>query len=325
MKSAIFHKSRFLTLDEVRPDVDLAGCWHLATDQRFEYRLPSHLLFLLESGQLETKTPGARLTAKAGDLICFRPTDFNVDYFHGPALFYQAHMEFAPPPRHRLTPWLNEIGPLPLKVSLGDAFTSARQAFETICIELRQPGAAHQLRIRAAVLEILAIIVSVATPQIRVATRLDEWQRMRLRLDSDLTGHFRVKDLAVQMGISADHFIRQFKQRFSISPKSYHTHARMREAVRLLRSSDQPIKTIAYGLGFANPKSFTCSFKRHLGVGPSDLRSMRVTGSRKFSVKSGNLFPMNQNILPPHAGRNWLAKWALQKGTSALLKKRPSR
>lgn len=293
--------------------MDLAGCWRFATDQRFEYRLPSHQLLLLEAGRMEIRTPESRITARAGDLICFRPTELNTDDIHGPSLFYQAHMEFAPPPRHRLTPWLNEIGPLPLKVSLGDAFASARHAFETLCIEIGRPGAAHQLRIRAAVLEILAIVVDVMTPRVRAAIRLDDWQRMRLRLDSELTGHVKVKDLARQMGMSPDHFIRQFKHRFGVSPKNYHTHARMREAVRLLRSGDQPIKTIAYGLGYANPRSFKCSFRRHLGVVPSDLRTMKPTRPAKSPAKRLNLFSVNEHLLPPRAGRNWLKKWVARR------------
>ncbi|MBN2202458.1 AraC family transcriptional regulator, partial [bacterium] len=210
---------RFLTLDELDPSVDLASCWHFPRDQWHRYRIPGHHLLLVETGAIKARTPQGNLTAAARDLICFRPTELNEYGNRGPTLFYQAHINFAPPPRDRLTPWLDEKGPLPALVHLGAAFDDMRHLFETLCIEIVRPGAAHRLRLRAAVLEILALAADVLSASPSETVRLDPWQRARLRLESELGGDMTIGRLAREMGVSADHFIRQFKRRFGVTPK----------------------------------------------------------------------------------------------------------
>jgi AraC-like DNA-binding protein len=293
--------------------VELASSWAFRENYWYKYRIPGHHLLLIESGRIDAITPNGRLVARAGDLLCFRPTEHNEYGNAGPTNFYQTHINFAAPPRDQATPWLDELGPLPLHVTLGDAFDSVRQVFETLCMELPQSGAAHRLRVQGAVYELLAIIADASS---RVRSRppaLDAWQRVRLRLGSQLNTQVRVDALARQMGISTDHFIRQFKQRFGSSPKAYRTHAKMREAARLLRAGDRSVKSVAYALGFPDTKSFTRIFKRSLGLVPSQLRSHADT----VAPLAGQLYPINQHVVPPHAGTDWFDKWLLLKATSS--------
>ena len=287
---------RYLALDELSPVVDLAGCWHYEHDQWSEYRIPSFHIMLVESGRLLNETPPRRFEARAGDLICLPPTEFNSYATRGATVYYQAHIAFAPPPRHRLGPWLDEAGPLPLHLPLHDSFNAMRQVFETLCIELGQGGSGPSAS-RAAVHEMLAIIIDVGRRRGSGIRHLDNWQRARLRPDPEWGANLKIEQLASKMGVSTDHFIRRFKQRFGMSPKVYQTHARLREAVRLLRSTEKSAKTIAYEMGFADPKSFFRLFKKHLGVVPSDLR---LPGSRHagkpLPVRSKSLFPINRHV-----------------------------
>jgi AraC-like DNA-binding protein len=303
-------------VDEIRPTVDLASYFSLENDPWMPYRVPSHHLILIEQGGIRARTPDGEFDAFAGDLICFRPAELNEYGTRGLTTFYQTHVGFAPPPRHRLTPWLGDgIGPLPLRVPMGYAMAEMRGLFETLCIELGQVGVPHELRVRAAILEILAVVARVLTGSGTGHTtparrRLDVWQRacVRLATPSDV----RVSDLAAQFGFTTDHFIRQFKRRFGVSPKAYQTQARMREAARLLRGTDGSIKSIAYALRFADPKSFARSFKQHLGVTPTDLRKSAATSPAVPETRSllpDRLFKLNQHVLPPHAGPDWLKRW----------------
>jgi len=309
MKASNWRKQRYLTLREISPVVEWAACWRTNEDFLGSYRNPTHHLILVDSGQIEGSTPTRHFKAVAGDLICIPPAERIQYATRGPTASYQTHVEFAPPPRHRLTPWLEEIGPLPLIVSVRKAFNPARRIFETLCIELGRDGIAPQLRVRAAVHELLAIIVDVSSAK-RISIRhLDDWQRAQLRLDSELGAHVSVDQLASQMGISKEHFIREFKQRFGISPKAYHTHARIREATRLLRSTHMSVKAIAYELGFADPKSFMRLLKKHLGVVSSDLRSAIDVKPKRFIKRGNALFSINKHIVPPHAKPDWLSKY----------------
>ena len=301
-------RARYVTLDQICPTVELASAWSYPNDIWHKYRIPGHHLLLIESGWIEARTPDGRVDARAGEMICFRPTEHNEYGNHGATLFYQAHINFSPPPRHQDTPWLDELGPLPLHLKLGDSFDAMRRVFETLCIELSQRGAAHKLRLHAAVFELLAIVADAAGKMPTRTQKLDAWQRARLRLGSQLQSELRIEKLAREMGVGADHFIRQFKQRFGMSPKHYRTHAKMREAARLLRSGDQPVKAVAYALGYPDTKSFTRIFKRSLGMIPSDLRSL-PSESVGPQPLAGQLYPINQHVIPPDAGMDWFDKW----------------
>ncbi len=145
--------SRTLALHEIAPTIDLVGYW--AFPRRFDgaYRVPGHHLMLIERGEIRATTPFGRFTANAHDLICFRPADRNAYATHGDTAFYQLHCCLAPPPLHRLTLWLDELGPLPMRVALGAHFPRARALFESVCMALPRPGAAARLRAHAALVE----------------------------------------------------------------------------------------------------------------------------------------------------------------------------
>lgn len=295
------NRQHLLGLNELRPTVQLAGCYHFKRDISFHYRIPSHHLILIESGRIEAKTKDGAFVATANDLVCFRPTEWNQYSTHAPTLFYQAHVEFARPPRHKLTPFLEGIGPLPVRVALGELFGEMRGLFETLCLEVTHAGIIHQLRMRAALYEILALIAAASVSKQDPSQHVDPWLRAQQRLDSVLNKDLKIEELAGQMGISIEHFIRQFKHHFGISPKAYHTRARLQEAARSLRDGSRSIKSIAYSTGFSDPKSFARRFKQHLGVKPSDLRLSAQSDAIEHPSGKPTLFPMNIHLLPPEA------------------------
>ncbi len=309
-------KTHYLTLDELCPAVDLASFWHTTEDRWYQYRIPGHHLLLLEAGKAEARTPNGQFQAGAGDLLCFRPAELNEYGTFGRTLFYQAHISFGPPPRESLTPWLDELGPLPVKISTGKHFDALRQLFETLCLELNQSGATHRLRVQGAVFELLAQVAELCAARTEKSAsspaRLDSWQRLRLRLGSQLDTEVRIDEMAARTGLSVDHFIRQFKQRFGMAPKAYRTYTKMREAARLLREGGHSIKSIAYTLGFSDTKSFSRTFKRHLRVIPSDFQAGLAGPALDTLATRERLYPVNQHVIPPHAGPNWLHKWRVR-------------
>ncbi len=286
-------------MNELKPTLHLAGCFHFHRDVWFQYRLPSHQLMLIESGRIKAETEDGVLHAGPGDLVCLRPTDSIRYDAHAPTMLYQALVQFAGPPRHRLTPCLDGMGLLPARVSLGESFEEMRKLFEVLCLEVPHTGVVHQLRIRAALFDILAVVAMAVGPQEEEEeAHLDPWLRVQQRLDSTLNGKLRIEDLARQMGLSTDHFIRRFKSRFGLSPKAYHTRARLQEAAHVLRDGSQSIKSVAYHLGFSDPTSFARRFKHSLGVTPSELRSGTLSASAGKGHPRQGGFPLNMHLVP---------------------------
>jgi AraC-like DNA-binding protein len=274
-------------------------------------------LILIESGRIKAQTEEGVFHAGAGDLICFRPTDSIRYDAHAPTLLYQALVEFAGPPRHRLTPCLEGVGLLPVRVALGESFEEMRTLFEVLCLEVPHTGVVHQLRIRAAIFEILAVVAMAVGPQEEKAARIDPWMRVQQRLDSTLDGKLRIEELARQMGLSTDHFIRRFKSRFGLSPKAYHMRARLQEAARSLRGGSQSIKSLAYNLGFSDPTSFARRFKHCLGVTPSALRSSTSSDAAGAVYPRLEGFQINVHLVPPPQNWNRFVARYLPKGPRA--------
>src|SRR5690349_7505130 len=102
-----------VTIDEISPRLHLATHAETSRERDYTYRVLSHHLILLESGWLETRMGRKTIRAQAGDMVCFRASPRN--WYRAPARMrnFQVQLEFAPPPRQTLTPWLDGIGALP--------------------------------------------------------------------------------------------------------------------------------------------------------------------------------------------------------------------
>ena len=83
------------------------------------------------------------------------------------------------------------------------------------------------------------------------------------------------KELASVSGYSYDYFRRIFKQYFSISPQQYMIDIRIRQAERMLRTTDLSCAEIAYCCGFSNHAQMTTMLKNAVGKTPLQLRNDR--------------------------------------------------
>lgn len=294
-----------LNVDEISPIVELAGCYHFKQPVGFEYQVPFHHFILLQRGRLNAVTTRERFAANAGDLVCFRPADWNHYDVTADTLFFQMHVQLARPPRHRLTPFLDGVGPLPLCQPLGACFDETWRCFENLCLAITRTGAAARLRTRAAVWEILALLVQAALADNKSKIEQpDPWRRSKQRLEATLNRPVPVPALAAELGVSTTYFIREFARRFGVTPKACHTQARLREGMRWLRHGDRTVKSIALNLGFSDPKTFTRRLRHHFGLSPTELAHSRLPVETMLAWnKLGGLFPLNQHLLPSNEGQ----------------------
>jgi AraC-like DNA-binding protein len=79
-------------------------------------------------------------------------------------------------------------------------------------------------------------------------------------------------NVARQVHMSPFHFHRLFSKQAGISPKHYLQKKQLQTAKWLLRSTKEPIGSIAAHTGFASHGHFTSTFHRLIGVSPSQYR-----------------------------------------------------
>jgi len=81
-----------------------------------------------------------------------------------------------------------------------------------------------------------------------------------------------VQNIADNVGICRAHLYRIFKKNFGISPMNYIKNTKIESACEILKSTSLPIKYVAYSVGFSDPLYFSLSFKKSIGVSPSQFR-----------------------------------------------------
>jgi AraC-like DNA-binding protein len=87
-------------------------------------------------------------------------------------------------------------------------------------------------------------------------------------LDSDLS----VADMAARLSLSESTFAHRCAELLGLPPRKAFLKCKMERAQYLLCYTAQPVKEIAALLGFADPFSFSRTFRKVCGVSPSDWR-----------------------------------------------------
>ena len=92
------------------------------------------------------------------------------------------------------------------------------------------------------------------------------------RLESDLRGKNSLQAVAAELGLSASHFSRAFRQSTGLPPHQWLLHHRVKTAKQLMSVRELPLSEIAISAGFANQSHFTRVFSAIVGVSPSAWR-----------------------------------------------------
>ncbi len=90
--------------------------------------------------------------------------------------------------------------------------------------------------------------------------------------------HFNIKSLIAQMGCSREHFTRQFRKRYGVSPARLLGDMRYRAACAMLAVSRAPIEHIARSCGYAEGRAFERRFREDHGFAPDSYRNRLFSG-----------------------------------------------
>lgn len=110
-----------------------------------------------------------------------------------------------------------------------------------------------------------------------------ELDSLTAMVSADLQQRWSVRQMADAVGLSSFHFCRSFKAASGQSPHAFVTRLRMEEALRLLRSTAQPIFDIALDTGYATAAHFSQAFRRHWGVTPREARLNHASAARALA------------------------------------------
>lgn len=107
-----------------------------------------------------------------------------------------------------------------------------------------------------------------------ISTEPDVVKTMEL-IEASFAKPLSAKEAARHVNLSYSHFVRLFKKETGNTFSEYLTFIRLRQAVWLLRHSNKTIDEISDMTGFNTPNYFSATFKKVVGLTPSDFRSTR--------------------------------------------------
>jgi AraC-like DNA-binding protein len=94
------------------------------------------------------------------------------------------------------------------------------------------------------------------------------------RMDSSLDEKLSLSNLSQDLGMSAAHLSRAFKQSTGVSPHSYFNKRRIERASQLLRDTSMSVTEIALVCGYASGSHLSTSFRQEVTVPPLVYRSL---------------------------------------------------
>ena len=95
-------------------------------------------------------------------------------------------------------------------------------------------------------------------------------------IDENYTENISVANLAKMAAMSEKYFISCFKKTTGNSPGQYIIQCRMKKAAELLLNSDMKIAEISKSLGYANPYTFSNTFKKYYEESPMNFKAHSV-------------------------------------------------
>ncbi|MCS7463916.1 AraC family transcriptional regulator [Paenibacillus doosanensis] len=140
----------------------------------------------------------------------------------------------------------------------------------------RGSGPAQSLRIQAALLDVISCYIEQAVqakPQTPSHLSSSKLGSVLQYIDTNLQNDLSVAELAELVHHHPNYFIRFFKNHMGMTPMAFIYERRLEKAKQLLLSSDLAIGEIAQATGFHDIFHFSKSFKKRLGVAPSEFRS----------------------------------------------------
>ena len=110
--------------------------------------------------------------------------------------------------------------------------------------------------------------------------------RAKLFIDSNYFDNLNIDNIADQAYFSKYHFIRLFKSVYGVTPNNYLVKVRMDNAKTLL-TRGYPVLEASILVGFKSPTSFTGTFKKAVGLAPSEYR--KVQEMKRNAIKTNPL------------------------------------
>ncbi len=149
--------------------------------------------------------------------------------------------------------------------------------------EFQHQDSVSPLALEGVLLELFAAMSRHAIG--RAETRCPRWLRQaKDLLHAHSMESLSVEAIATAVGVHPSHLMRTFRQQFGCTIGDYVRRLRVEHACHLLATSEAPPSQIAFEVGFADQSHFNRTFKRCMGMTPTEYQKVSGRASHKQEV-----------------------------------------
>lgn len=155
-------------------------------------------------------------------------------------------------------------------------------------LEARRLNSIDAMRRMSALYDTLAIMMEFNDNE-NSHTQNTNVKYVNMAIDCIATGYsenIKISEIASKVGINRSYLTSIFKQQLNMSPQEYLINFRIEIASELLRTTTEPIGSIAVAVGYSDPLTFSKAFRKKTNMTPTEYRKMSVE-LRQESVKGG--------------------------------------
>ncbi len=231
----------------------------------------SFLIEVFLEGEMSIETDGQTFMVSKDDLVildCYRPHRY---YTNTGCRVLWAHFDGA-----SARTYYNMIqranGNIFSAAGAGTVYTALHQIFEMF----HSGRILNEAQIALLLTKALTGMMMPVNQSKRAQNKSSAIDEVIYYIHEHLSDDLPISELAKLACYSEYHFIRIFESAVGMTPRKYIINVRMDYAKYLLKSTDLPVQEIGFRTGYASESMFCTSFKRQVGVTPSEYRGEKL-------------------------------------------------
>lgn len=95
-------------------------------------------------------------------------------------------------------------------------------------------------------------------------------------MQSNVTNKISLSDIAQQINLSEEHFIRIFEESLHISPMKYYSRLKIEASIGMLGNPNYTISEISKKLNYSSQFHYSKQFKQFMQISPSEFRNSNI-------------------------------------------------
>ncbi|MBO5377560.1 MAG: AraC family transcriptional regulator [Ruminiclostridium sp.] len=156
------------------------------------------------------------------------------------------------------------------------AFSEAENIIKAAIKEFESDSPARKTMVRSYFLQLIVLLSRLYGRKVK-HKEIEGISNAAAYMETNFADDITTAKLVELSHYSQRHFIRLFSATYSVTPQQYLIDIRIRNAVRLLRTTDLSITETALRCGFSDSNYFCRIFKKYIGVTPSAYRKSAMT------------------------------------------------